>query len=145
MGGMPSKTVVELTGPDFISSAIAVGARTGAGTIRLLEVFPGDGSPLLPTLKPALIYLRRQLSTDATVVLFVAPLPGWLRDEFSRLCGTKVVYGTGSPVWPPPWHISEPEGTAAPAGNFEQRHEVTNNQSPTAQKAAELTDRYIRS
>lgn len=60
-----------LVGPEFTGPATDLSQHTGVGTISLLEVYPGSGSPNVQTLAPALGILRNYFSKSALVMLYL--------------------------------------------------------------------------
>ena len=139
---------VQMWGPDFIPSAFWALHDLIPGHLTRLDIYAGQGSPALPTLLPALYLLAPFLNTSALVMLHVdrSRVSDSTRDAFAQAVGQTLFWDAnsdrepidGQPVW-----VSEDDSRVPlrrPPSNG-----ATNNQSTTAQKAAERADSYIRS
>ena len=92
--------LANLFGPDFTRSAFQLTRNYRVGTINVLTVFPGMGTPMIGTLKPALTLLKPYFAIGARVVLCLPAflVPASLLSELSAAAGVPVSLSTTTPL-----------------------------------------------
>ncbi len=75
--------IAQLSGPDFLTAAVALRNNLGWGQLALLEVFPGIGTLELYSLTPAVDVLRWSLGQGSTVILYLHVSATTLKNAFS--------------------------------------------------------------
>jgi hypothetical protein len=63
--------IVQVTGPEFTQPTLALMMNVGAGSISVLQVYPGSGAPQVQTLPPALSMLKKYFAPSGVVVLYL--------------------------------------------------------------------------
>jgi len=87
---------VNLTGPNFVTAAAAIARTAKVGSIALLQVYPGSGTPPIQTLALALGSLRVYFTAKADVFLYfpAGVISTALRQQLQMACGAQVTVTT---------------------------------------------------
>lgn len=150
--GQPATT--DLIGPEFVWSATELSHKVGVGSITVLQVYPGAGTPVLQNLVPALSLLRNYFAKSGLVVLYLDPnqLPAALLEQLRKAAGVPVEVGSNAQNIASQmmaeeqkqkmerWRVQQETQTKI----FQIQQDITVNKARTQDKAYNAWDAYIR-
>lgn len=145
---MPGTVTVEISGPDYHRSAVAVAQKLSVKSISELNILPGDGTPQLESLLPAVQYLRNYFHPQGLILVLIAGLSDLY---FANLKGASGGINVVTPFvmqmkaddqkqQMERWKILQDTQTKI----FEIQQDVTVNKARTQEKAFNRWDEYIR-
>ena len=146
----------QITGPEFTGPATNLSQNAKVGTLGLLQVYPGAGTPQVQTLVPALNILKKYFGPTGSVVLFLssslvsrsllsqltaaAGVPVDLSSENTAQTVSTQMQSDAQKAQMERWKILQDTQTKI----FEIQQDVTNNKAQTQDKAYKKWDAYIR-
>ena len=147
---------IQIIGPEFTGPATSLAQNSKLGSIGLLLVYPGAGTPQVQTLVPALKILKSYLSPSGSIVLYLSAslVSASLLSQLQSAAGVPVNFGSELPDQTiltqmqgdaqkqqmERWKIMQDIQTKI----FQIQQDVTSNKSKSADKAYKKWDEYIR-
>ncbi len=146
----------QITGPEFTGPATNLSHNSKLGSIGLLQVYPGAGTPQVKTLAPALKILKNYFGPLGSVVLFLSPslitasvlselqaaagVPVSISSEINAQAVATQMQADAQKQQLQRWKILQETQTKI----FQIQQDVTVNKAKTADKVFQKMDAYIR-